>query len=171
MTAAKDTAFPVTLNGTDGKPLFSSGDVFPNNAAPIQGIQYLADGEHHFYCTIHPSSMQGTFQISGNDAVARPKITVAIKASKLGKVAGKGKLPVSVHAVTQSNGVTLTAKLGKKTLGSVKGLNLSAGSTRKLSVKLTGAGKSALKNKSKATVKLLGSVRFGSPASASKKLG
>jgi len=171
VTAAKPTAFPVTLNGPDGGPLFRSGDVFPNESATVAGVQYLADGSYDFYCTIHPSSAQGTLEVSGSDPVPRPKISVAIKASKLGTVLKKGKIPVSVHADTQSSGVTLQAKLGKTKLASEKGLNLGAGSTRKLSLKLTGAGRNALKGKSKAKLTLVGSVSFGASATAAKKLG
>ncbi len=114
--------------------------------------------------------MQGTLQVSGGTPRARPSIEVAIEASKLGKVAKKGKLPVSLHADTESPGVSLSAKLGKATIATQKSINLSPGDTRNLSLKLSKSGKSALRGKEKAKVKVLAAVPFGKTATAGKKL-
>jgi plastocyanin len=156
--------------GPDGRPLFLTPDI-GNGAATLEGTQYLTAGTYAFYCTIHPLTMSGDLQVSGNGApVARPRIDVIASKGKIGKVAKKGKLPVKVRGLTASRGIVLKLKLGKKVLGTRKAFDLAAGQTRKLSVKLKKSGKSTLAKKRKATVKVTGTVPFGAPDTAKARL-
>lgn len=158
------------FNGPDGKFLFESPTIGTGDTT-VDGTQYLTAGTYAFLCTIHPLSMQGALQVSGaGTPVARPSIDVIAAKGKVSKVAKKGKLPVTVKALTAANKITLTLKLGKSTIGSQAEFNLVAGQQRKLSVKLTKAGKKQLRKKKKATVKVIGDVRFGASDTAKSNL-
>lgn len=157
-------------NGPDGDLLFTSPTIGPGQTT-LNGTQYLTAGTYAFFCDVHPLSMSGNLQVSGAGApVARPKVDVTAAGGKISKVAKKGKLPIKVKALTQSAGVTIELRLGKALLGTQSAFDLVAGQQRKLSVKLTKGGKKKLAGRSKATIKVTGSVPFGSPDSAKAKL-
>jgi plastocyanin len=159
------------LDGPDGKKLFISPDIHPGATTTVAGTQYLTTGTYQFFCNLHPFEMSGTLSVGPAGApAARPDIEVTVVGSKLDKVASKGKLPVKVQALTRSDDVSLELKLGKAVLASKSNLDLAAGQTQKITLKLSKAGKSKLAAKSKATVKLTGTVPFGSPDTAKKKL-
>lgn len=156
--------------GPDGEPLFISPTI-GTGSTTVNGSQYLTAGSYAFICTVHPLSMQASLTVSGSGTpTARPKVDVTISASSLSAAAKKGKLPVKVQALTLSDGVELDAKLGKVTLGTQKAFNLAAGQTRKITLKLTKAGRSKLTGRKSAKVTVTGSVPFGSPDSAKKTL-
>lgn len=155
-------------NGPDGDFLFISPTI-GNGSTTVEGTQYLTAGTYAFFCTTHPLSMSGDLQVSGLGApVARPKIDVILGAGKLDKIAKKGKLLVTVKALTKSDDVELELKLGKTTIGSQKAFDLAAGQSRKLTLKLNKAGKSKLGDRNSAKLKLSGEVPFGSPDSAKR---
>ena len=155
-------------NGPDGDFLFISPTI-GNGSSTVAGTQYLTAGTYAFFCTTHPLSMQGNLQVSGlGAALARPKIDVILGAGKLDKIARKGKLPVTVKALTKSDDVELELKLGKSTVASQKAFDLAAGQSRKLKLKLSKAGKSKLGDRNSAKLKLTGEVPFGSPDSAKR---
>ena len=159
------------LDGPDGKKLFISPTIKPANSTIVAGTQYLTTGNYQFFCNVHPFEMSGTLAVGpGGSPAARPDIEVTIAGSKLDKVASKGKLPVKVQALSQSDDVALELKLGKVLLASKANLDVPAGQTQKVTLKLSKAGKSKLAKKTKATVKLTGNVPFGSPDTAKKKL-
>lgn len=157
-------------NGPDGDFLFESPTTGTGDTT-LDGTQYLAAGTYAFICTIHPLPMQASLQVSAlGTPVARPQIDVSAAKGKLAKVAKKGKLPVTIRATTESDGVTIALKLGKATIGSQPEFDLAAGKQRKLSVKLTKSGRKKLGKKSKATVKVVAAVPFGAPDTAKSKL-
>lgn len=150
-------------NGPDGDFLFISPTI-GNGTTTVEGTQYLTTGTYPFICTTHPLSMSGNLQVSGLGApTARPQIDVIPGGGKLSKIAKKGKLPVTVKALTASSGVELEVKLGKAEIGSQKAFNLAAGQSRKLSVKLTKSGKTKLAKKKSAKLTVTGEVPFGAP--------
>ncbi len=100
--------------------------------------------------------------------MARPKVDVILGAGKLSKIAKKGKVPVTVKAVTQSDGVEVELKLGKSVVGSQKGINLAAGQSRKLTLKLNKSGRSKLADRKSAKLTAIGEVPFGSPDTAKR---
>ena len=155
-------------NGPDGKALFSTPTLNGGQSATLDGTQYLGAGTYTFFCTIHPTEMQATLVVTGNGAPqARPSATLAGKKTSVAKAIKKG-ITVAVTASTSVNGATLTAKLGKSTIGKL-GTSLASGSQTK-TVKLNKAGKSKLRGKTKATVKVTAEIPFGAPASAKVKL-
>jgi plastocyanin len=154
-------------SGPDGKALFRS-DTTSGGTVPVNGTQYLSSGDYPFFCTVHPTTMQGTLRVTGAGAPqTRPGATLKLRTKTISKAIKKGLL-VAVNATTQVSGVELTAKLGKATLGKTT-TSLAAGTQTK-TLKLTKAGKSKLSAKGKATVKVTADIPFGAPATAKTKL-
>ena len=165
------TGHSVTANGEgpDGKALFNSG-VISDATKSVRGVQYLEDGTYNFHCVVHPATMKGTLTVNDASPVARPDIEVKIKSSSLNKVRNKRKLKVEVDAPTKSDNVSLTAKKGHKTIARKSNVDLGAGESRTLSMRLTRSGRKALKGLDSARVKVRGTVPFGAPDSASRRL-
>jgi plastocyanin len=154
-------------NGPDGDALFRS-ETTTSGTTPVNGTQYLTTGDYPFFCTVHPTTMQGTLRVTGVGAPqARPSATLKLRTKTISKALKKGLL-VAVNATTQISGAALTAKLGKATLGKTT-TSLAAGTQNK-TLKLSKAGKSKLRSKGKATVKVTADIPFGSPATAKAKL-
>jgi plastocyanin len=153
--------------GPDGKALFRSPTI-TGGTVPIEGTQYLQAGDYPFFCTVHPTTMNGTLHVTGaGAALARPSATLKLRTKTISKAVKKGLL-VAVTAGSQVDGVTLTAKLGKATIGSTR-TSLTSGAQTK-TVKLSKAGKSKLRKKSTAKVSVTADLPFGAPASAKAKL-
>jgi plastocyanin len=147
-------------SGPDGKALFRT--------TPVNGTQYLGSGDYPFFCTVHPSTMNGTLRVTGaGSPVPRPQATLAPKGKSLAKALKQG-IKLAVTATSSAGDVTFTAKLGKATIGKTT-TSLVAGAQTKV-VKLSKAGKSKLRGKSKATVTISAEIPFGPPASAKVKL-
>jgi plastocyanin len=154
-------------NGPDGKPLFRTPTI-SGGTASVDGTQYLAAGDYQFFCTIHPTTMTGTLHVTANGTpVARPSATLTSKTKTISKAIKKG-IKVSVDASTAISGVAFTAKLGKTTIGKTNA-SLAAG-PQTVTMKLTKAGKSKLRAKSKASVSVAANIPFGAPATAKAKL-
>jgi hypothetical protein len=115
--------------------------------------------------------MIATLAVSANGTpVPRPSIALKVLSKNLERVVAKGKLVTQVRAATQSNDVAVEAKLGKIRLGEDDGIDLGAGAKKKVVLKLNKAARRKLGAKNKATVKVEGSVAFGSPDTAKRKL-
>lgn len=140
----------------DGKPLFRSETVPPGNSGPVDGTEYLTSGTYPFICTIHPG-MEATLKVtSAGKPVPRPdppKLTIKITSGDLQKVVSSGKLKLSVTATKAI--VKLTAKSGSKKLGAKK-VDFDKAGKRALALKLTKAGRNALKGRSSAKVTVSG---------------
>jgi plastocyanin len=158
-----------TPNGPDGKALFRSATI-TGGTTPVNGTQYLTTGSYQFICTIHPSTMQATLNVTANGTPQpRPRISLKLQSRKLEKVAKKGKLLVAVTSNASVGDVSLEAKLGKSTLVSAPGLALVAGQQTEV-LKLNRKARRKLAARKKATIVLNGTVAFGSPATAKGKL-
>jgi plastocyanin len=154
-------------SGLDGKALFRSSTT-SSGVASVDGTQYLSAGDYPFFCTIHPTTMNGTLHITGNGTPqARPSASLTLRTKTISKAIKKGLL-VSVDANTQINGATLTAKLGKATIARTSASLASGTQTTKL--KLSKSGKSKLRKKGSAKVTVTAEIPFGAPASAKAKL-
>jgi plastocyanin len=155
-------------SGPDGKALFRTPTI-SGGTAGVQGTQFLSAGTYTFFCSVHPSTMQATLQVTGNGTPqARPSATLSLRSKKISKVSKKGIL-VAITTTAKVDGASLTAKLGKTTIGQLNGLSLAAGQ-QFATVKLTKAGKSKLSKKSKASVSVTADIPFGSPATGKAKL-
>jgi plastocyanin len=159
-----------TGKGPDGKPLFDTLTIGPGNTT-LSGTEFLTTGAYTFFCTIHPSTMTATLLVSANGTpTRRPTIALKVVSTRLDTVARKGGLQVQVRAPTVASGIELTAKLGKKTLGKAPAPALSAGTKRRVTIDLSRAARAALEKKSKATIKVQGTLRFGAPVTTKRKL-
>jgi hypothetical protein len=162
-------------DGPDGEALFRTGNVSGGTTnRPIGGVEFLAADTYDYVCTIHPGTMQGTLTITdsleGPDP--RPEISLKIKSKKLEKVVKSGKLKVAVSAAepTDAEGVSLSAKKGRKGITKKLSVDVNAGNTETVKLRLKKKAAEKLADLEKAKVKVTGEVDFGSPAKASKKL-
>ncbi|HEU4980647.1 MAG TPA: hypothetical protein VFT14_05480 [Solirubrobacterales bacterium] len=161
----------VTANqiGPDGKALFRSATISAGSTQ-VGGTEYLTTGSYPFICSIHPSTMQATLNVSANGTPKpRPGLLLKLISKKISKVVKKAALRIQATATTKVDDATVEAKLGKATLGKATGLSLAPGA-QDLTLKLGKKAKSKLANRRKATITLNGSVPFGSPATARGKL-
>lgn len=156
--------------GPDGLPLFVSETVAGGSSSAVAGTQYLTTGTYPFVCTLHPG-MSGDLDVSGaGTAVPRPGVKLAVPAQKLKQVRKSGRFKVKVTAVAASSGVEIVVKKGNKLIGLVSKLNLASGATKTLSVKLTNAGRKAIKKGKKVPFSVAASVPWGKPAKAMRTL-
>lgn len=157
-----------TDEGPDDESLFQTPLLSAGSTAPVVGTQYLSPGTYRFVCTIHVG-MEGSLSVAGPGAVPRPEIEVMIASTRLAKVA-KGKLAVVVGASTPSEDVEITARLGSKRLAGAAGIDLAAGETRTLTLRLDRRARKLLAGLERAKVSLSAEVPFGAPDSAKRTL-
>jgi plastocyanin len=158
-------------NVTSTQSLFSSATI-STGTTPVNGTQFLAPGTYPFICTIH-QNMQASLIVSasgGGAPVARPDIELKIISRRLDKVVAKGKLVLEVLAITRSDDVSVSARLGKKALGQITDLDLAAAQSSKVAMKLKGGITRRLAKLEKAKVKAEATVPFGDPDSATRVL-
>jgi plastocyanin len=157
-----------TETGPDGRPLFRS-DTISGGLTPVSGTQFLAAGSYSFFCTIHPATMRGTLNVTGDGTPQpRPQVTLTPTTKKLSKVL-KGGLGVQIDSNAKILDVGLVVKLGNAIIGTKPRLSWFAG--RQFDkVRLSKAGKNMLKRRSKATVTITADIPFGSPVTATAKL-
>jgi plastocyanin len=154
--------------GPDGQALFRSPTISGSGSGGVDGTQYLAPGDYQFFCTVHPTTMSGTLRVTGGTPQARPSATLQGRKTTVAKAIKKGIL-VNINASTKIDGVAVTVKLGKATVGKAT-LSLAAGAQTDR-VKLNKTGKSKLRHKSKAKLGVVAAIPFGFPASGKVKLG
>jgi hypothetical protein len=155
-------------NGPDGSALFRTPTI-SSGTAGVQGTQYLTTGTYEFYCTVHPTTMQATLIVTGaGTPQARPSATLSVRSRKLAKVSKKG-IQVAITASTKIDGASLTAKLGKTTIGKAGGQSFATGQSF-VTIKLSKSGRNKLKGKSQAKVTVSADIPFGSPATGKAKL-
>ena len=114
--------------------------------------------------------MRSDLAVGPGTPVARPDVELKVLSKNLDYVVRSGKLLVRVTATTQSGDVALVARKGARKLGSKGAVDFCAGASRKLKLRLTAAGENLLEDLDSAKVKVTGSVPFGSPATAKRKL-
>lgn len=158
-----------TAKGPDGKSLFESETIFAGKSASVDGTQYLSPGTYPFFCSIHGPSMSGDIVVSGGNAVPRPKLKLSLPGQKIKQVRRSGKLKVKVKAVTPSSGIRVTVSKGKKKLGKASGLTIKKG-TRTVKVKLTKAGRKAIKRGKVVKFTVKATVAYGKSAVTARKL-
>jgi plastocyanin len=151
-------------DGPDGEELFKTPLIAGGATADVEGAQYLTPGTYPFVCTIHVG-MTGTLIVSGDGAVPRPSIDVAIASTKLKKIQ-KGKLKVKLSATTLSADARIEAKVAGHLVASADGIDLAAGQSRTLTLKLDRAARKSIEDLAKVKVSVSGTVPYGAPASA-----
>jgi len=155
-------------DGPDSRALFRSPTI-SGGTTGVDGTQYLAAGDYTFFCTIHPTTMLATLHVTANGMPqARPSSSIKVTRRRVSQTIKKG-LKVKMTPTTAIQGVTLTAKLGKTTIGK-KSTSLGPGFNSPV-VKLSKTGKSRLRGKSSAKVSVTADIPFGSPVTSKVKLG
>jgi plastocyanin len=161
-------------NVTSTQGLFSSATI-STGTTPVNGTQFLPAGTYPFYCTVHPDTMRASLIVSASPGgsstpAAKPDIELKIISRKLDKVVAKGKLVLEVEAITRSDDISVSARLGKKTLGERTDLDLAAGESSRVGLKLKGAVRRKLDSLDKAKVTARATVPFGEPETAKRVL-
>jgi plastocyanin len=151
--------------GKGGAPLFRSATIGAGQT-PVNGTNSLAPGTYHFFCSVHPTEMSGDLVVIGVPS----GVTVKVLSRNLGGVVSSSKLKVKLTATVARSGISLTASKGKKTLGTKRGVNLAAGASQTVALRLSRAGRNTLKGTGSAKVKVTATVPGASPATAKQRL-
>jgi plastocyanin len=154
-------------NGAKNRPLFRSAQITLGQT-PVTGTDALGPGTYRFFCTVHPTEMQGQIVVTPSSS---PTVAVTILSSKVGQVASSGKLKVKLRGLLASNNVSLTAKKGSRKLGSTKVASLTAGASQTVKLPLSRAGKNSLKNLKNAKVKVTAAPPGDQPVTVARRLG
>jgi len=122
--------------------------------------------------------MQATLHVTNaGTPVARPDITVTIKTTRIHKAWKRRGIRVQVDAATKSQNVAIRIefKTTGKTAGVKQGIDLSAGQSKTVFVRLNGRAVLKLKiadsHHEERKIKATGTVRFGESDSDSQTLG
>jgi plastocyanin len=153
--------------GAGNRPLFSSAQI-NRGQAPVNGTGSLGPGTYRFFCTVHPILMSGQLAVTPSSS---PTVAVTILSRKLGAVASSGKLKIKLRGLLASDNVSLTARKGSRKLGSVRGIDLLAGTSRSVKLRLSRAGRDSLTSARGAKVKVTASPPGDKPVSATRRLG
>jgi plastocyanin len=154
-------------NGAKNRPLFRSAQITLGQT-PVTGTDALGPGTYRFFCTVHPTEMQGQIVVTPSSS---PTVAVTILSSKVGQVASSGKLKVKLRGLLASTNVSLTAKKGSRKLGSTKVASLAAGASQTVKLPLSRAGKNSLKNLKNAKVKVTAAPPGDQPVTVARRLG
>jgi plastocyanin len=152
-------------SGANGRPLFASATILAGQA-PVTGTETLNPGTYRFFCTIHPTQMTADLVVTG----AAPVVAAKALSRSLEGVASSGKLKVKLTTTEPANGLSVTARRGKAKLASKGGLNLAAGASTTVTLRLSRASRDSLEDLKSATVKILVTVPGGSPVTLKQRL-
>jgi plastocyanin len=139
-------------NGDDGLPLFSSATIGGGDTAPVNGTDKLGPGTYAFFCTVHPTLMNGTLTVAGDalgvDTTA-PVIGARVDSSALRALEQRKAMLLTL---TSSEPVTadVTVRAFDTTLAKRK-VSLDSGATA-VALKLTAAGLRGIRKRSRVNV-------------------
>jgi plastocyanin len=165
---ATATTHDVTALDNDAKnlPLFRSAEIGLGQT-PVNGTDSLGAGTYRFFCTVHPNQMRGQLVVTPS---ASPTVAVKVLSKKVGQVGKSGKVKVKLTGLLASRGVSVTALVGKRKLGTAKGIDLSAGASSTVKVPLSRSGKNFLSHRGSAKLKVTASPPGDQLVSATQRL-
>jgi plastocyanin/ribosomal protein L28 len=148
-------------NGADGKPLFASATIRGGDTAPVVGSDNLEPGDYAFYCTIHPTQMNGTLTVSGEalpDDTTPPTVAARVDSSGLRALEQRKAMLLTL---TSSEPVTasVTVRAFDTTIAK-RTVTLAEGATA-VAVKLSAAGLRGIRKRSRVNVKVSISAQDG----------
>lgn len=178
----------VTANvaGKDGKPLFASKTTGSGKTEVVEGAQYLTEGHYDFFCSIHPN-MKGSLHVTANGApqqrpgeggpspaadrtkprlrlrlLSRTAHTARARAALVVRISLSEISHLELNAVARPRPGGPLVKIARRVLHRVSG-------TRRVSLRLTKAGRAALRRDSKLAVVVTGRAidRSGNMSTAS----
>jgi plastocyanin len=152
--------------GAKNEPLFRSAQINLGQT-PVNGTNALGPGTYRFFCTVHPTEMTGQLVVTPS---ASPTVAVKVLSRKVGQVSKSGKVKVKLTGVLASRGVSVTARVGKRKLGTAKGIDLSAGASSTVKVALSRSGKNFLSGRGSANLKVTAAPPGDQPVSATQRL-
>ncbi len=141
-------------NGADGRPLFSSATIGGGDTAPVEGTDKLEPGAYSFFCTIHPTIMNGTLTVAGDPVAGDttpPALGARIDSGSLRALEQRGAL---LATITSSE--TVTASVTVRGFGVTlarRTVSLAAGATAVV-LKLTSAGLRGIRKRSRVNLKI-----------------
>ena len=159
--------------GPDGKALFSTPLIGTGESAFVENSQYLTTGHYDFFCSIH-ANMTGTLHVTssgtpqarpggggggggGGSSAAdktKPKLRLKLKSTRASRVRRFNEIVAEV-TVNEAAKVALyaNARVGRRTKRIASGASeLTAAGTRRPELKLTRAGKRALRKRRRLAV-------------------
>ena len=164
--------------GPDGKPLFSAPQIGPGGSAPVDGSQFLTTGTYGFVCTLH-TGMEGTLNVTSSgtptprppgggtpssDATA-PSVALRLAGSKASKLRRSRRVR-AVVTVDEESKVALSAFVGSRKIGSVKG-ELFKGAPTDLVVRVSRANARRLRKGARLTLRAAASDPAGNTGEGS----
>jgi plastocyanin len=139
-------------NGDDGRPLFSSATIGGGDTAPVNGTDTLGPGTYAFYCTIHPTLMNGTLSVSG-DALppddTPPVVSARVDSSGL-RVLEQRRAMLLTLTSSEAVDADVTVRAFGTTLAK-RSIALGPGATA-VALKLTPAGLRGIRKRTRVTV-------------------
>jgi plastocyanin len=158
------TAFDT--GGAKNLPLFRSAQINLGQT-PVNGTDAVGPGTYRFFCTVHPTEMTGQLVVTPS---ASPTVAVKVLSRKVGQVGKSGKVKVKLTGLLASRGVSVTARIGKRKLGTAKGIDLSASASRTVTVPLSRSGKNFLSHRGSAKLKVTASPPGDQTVTATQRL-
>ncbi len=161
-------------DGPDDEPLFQTPLIAGGGTSVlVAGTEYLQPGTYDFICTIH-TEMTGKLEVAGVNPKPRPSVSVAVASKRLGAVKRSGQVKVRLSAATDAAGIGVAARIGGKGAGRAKDVELEAGGSQVLKLKLGAAARKvvakAVKKGTRIPVAVSAEVPWGAPAAATAKL-
>jgi plastocyanin len=148
--------------GPDGKPLFESSTVASGKSAFVEGSQFLTEGHYDFFCSIHPN-MKGSIHVTANGTPqqrpgapsqspaadkTKPKLRLRLLSRTTRTARARQALVVRV-SVSELSHVELRAvarpKPGGPLVTVARRVLHSATGSKRVNLKLTRAGRAALR--------------------------
>jgi plastocyanin len=160
------TAFDT--GGAKNLPFFRSAEISGGQTTPVTGTDSLGSGTYRFFCTVHPTQMTGQLVVTPS---ASPTVAVKVLSRKVGQVAKSGEVKAKLTGLLASRAVSVTARVGKKKLGTAKGIDLSAGASRTVKVPLSRSGKSFLSHRGSAKLKVTATPPGDQAVTVTRRLG
>jgi plastocyanin len=149
-------------NGDDGQPLFASATIGGGDTSPVDGADTLDTGTYAFYCTIHPTLMNGTLTVSGDPLApdeSAPVVGARVDSTGL-RVLEQRKAMLLTLTSSEAVNADVTVRAFDTTLAR-RTVSLGPGATA-VALKLTAAGLRGVHKRSRIHVKVAVTATDGS---------
>ena len=142
-------------NGADGLPLFASATIGGGDTAPVVGTDKLEPGAYAFFCTIHPTLMNGTLTVAGdavNADTTPPVVSARVDSSGL-RALDQRKAILLTLSSSETVTATVTVRAFDTTLAQRK-VSLAPGATA-VALKMTAKGLRGIRKRSRVNLRIV----------------